>query len=170
MDTKSQAITVNVQPAIDGIPSLFDVSFKTAIEMIHIIGMSMWEATAPQPGKIGLRGGSEMENSQQARLQFLLKGIGVLNTEKIYNTLAAKTRKHNVPDSKVTRNSPAQGLPLRGGWHLDCCLNLNQKLEIVESLRHLGYSRDFVDIAVRFVAGQPIAQSDRPHGVGGYPH
>lgn len=159
MEQKMRDITVTVHPAPQGIPSTFDVDFTTAVEMLHIFGMGQWETTAPPPGKFGWRGGIVLENSQQARLQYLLVGIGRIDPEKTYSTLSAKTRSHRTLDSKITTNKPAQGLPLIGHWHLDCCLNLGQKFEIVEALRHLDYSRHFVEIAKRFVEGLPIAES-----------
>ncbi|MGC2456712.1 MAG: hypothetical protein WA435_01800 [Gallionellaceae bacterium] len=156
MKKNEHAITVTVNPPIYGVQSSFDVGFTTALEMLHIIGMGKWESTAPPPGKVGLYDGMELENSQQARLQYLLIGIGLINPEKTYSTLAVKTRNDRSMDSKITANRPTQGLPLLGHWHLDCCLNLGQKLEIVRALRYIGYSQRFIEIARRFVAGQPI--------------
>jgi hypothetical protein len=63
-------------------------------------------------------------------------------------------------DSKITTNMPAQGLSLKGRWYLDCCLNLGQKLDIVDALHVLGYSRDFIQISKRFVEGRPIAEAN----------
>lgn len=137
----------------------FEVNFMTAVEMIHIGGMSKWESTAPHPGKYGYRNGVELQNSQQARLQYLLEGVGFRNPDDTYSTLATRTRCHRTFDSKITRTKPAQGLQLPGGWHLNCCLNLGQKLEIVGTLRHLGYSRRFIDVAKRFVIGSMDAAS-----------
>jgi len=155
----SHAITVTVGSGLPGGPSSFGVSFMTALEMIHIYGMAKWESTAPAPGTVGLRSGTSLKNSQQARLQFLLENVGVPNPEQAYFTLALKTRnaKGN-GDSKVTTKRPAQGLPLLGSWYLDTCLSLPQKLEIVDALRHLDYSGRFVAIARKFVAGKPIAE------------
>ncbi len=42
-----------------------------------ILAMGRWESTASSPGKVGLHGVTERENSRQARLQHLLQGIGV---------------------------------------------------------------------------------------------
>jgi hypothetical protein len=153
------AITVAMGSDLLGGRSSFGVSFMTALEMIHIFGMVKWESTAPAPGTVGLRGGSSLENSQQARLQFLLENVGVPNPAQAYSTLALKTRNHKGNgDSKVTTKKPAQGLPLLGSWYLDACLSLPQKLEIVDALRHLDYSARFVAIARKFVAGQPISE------------
>lgn len=141
----------------------FNVTFMTALEMVHIYGMSKWESTAPQPGKHGYRGGVELENSQQARLQYLLQGVGFQNPDETYSSLAAKTRCHRTFDSKITRKRPVQGLQLPGGWHLNCCLNRGQKLEIVDTLCHLGYSRRFIDSAKRFViSGSPACAPHCP--------
>jgi hypothetical protein len=150
----AKSITVKIESA--GNMSM-DVSFTTAVEMLHVLGMSKWESTAPMPGKSGMHGDNYLENSQQARLQFLLTGIGIVDTEKTYSTLALKTRNHRTMDSKITTHKPVNGLTLVGCWYLDACLNLGQKQEITEALRELGYSRDFVDIANRFVAGEPIS-------------
>jgi hypothetical protein len=156
MKKNKHAITVTVNPPINGIQSSFDVCFMTALEMLHIIGMGKWESTAPSPGEVGPYGEIELENSQQARLRYLLGNIGVIDPEKVYSTLAVKTRNARSLDSKITANRPTQGLPLLGRWHLNCCLNLGQKLEIVNALRYIGYSQRFIEIAKRFVAGQPI--------------
>ena len=56
-------------------------------------------------------------------------------------------------DSKITTKKPKQWLALNGCWYLDCCLNLAQKLEVVDALSHLGYSKDFIKIAKCFVEG-----------------
>jgi len=161
MKNNEHKIKVTVSPPIHGIQSSFDVGFTTALEMLHIIGMGKWESTAPPPGKFGLYGEEEIENSQQARLRYLLEGIGLIDPEKTYSTLAVKARNDRSINSKITANRPAQGLPLLGRWHLDCCLNLGQKLEIVRALRYIGYSQRFIKIANRFVAGQPICVDNK---------
>ena len=158
MENTIDRIRVTVTPASADIPESFDVTLMTALEMIQIMGMDKWESTAPLPGKVGLRRNQALENSQQARLQYLLQGVGAHDTEKTYSALAVKTRNHRAMDSKITTRSPAQGLPLKGRWYLDCCLNLGQKLEIVDALRDLGYSRDFIQIAKRFVEGKKQSQ------------
>lgn len=159
MDMNQLTVKVIMDSPPEGIPSSFDVSFTTALEMILIIAMGNWESTAPPPGRMGIYRSTKLRNSQQARLQYLLKRIGTGNLEKNYSTLAVKTRNHKTMDSKVTNNKPAQGLPLNEHWYIDCCLNLSQKIEIVEKLEYLGYSRDFVEIAKRFVEGLPIAKT-----------
>jgi len=86
------AIKVSISPNAPGIPSSFDVSFTTAIEMLHILALGKWESTAPAPGRIGTCDGLPLENSQQARLHYLLDGIGAIDSEQMYSTLAVKTR------------------------------------------------------------------------------
>jgi len=156
---QADAIKVSISSNVSGIPSSFDVSFTTAIEMLHILALGKWESTAPMPGRTSIRNGLPLENSQQARLHYLLEGIGVINSEQTYSTLAVKTRaqKGNT-DSKITTRKPEHGLALNGRWYLDCCLNLGQKLKVVDALRHLGYSRDFIKIAKCFVEGRLICE------------
>lgn len=154
----THAITVTVGSDLPGGPSSFCVSFMTLLEMLHILGMGKWESEAPEPGTVGLRGGSSLENSQQARLQFVLENVGVPNPEQAYSTLALKTRSSKGNgDSKVTMKRPVQGLPLLGSWYLDICLSLPQKLEIIDALLYLDYSPRFIAIAREFVAGRPIS-------------
>ena len=156
---QADAIKVSISPNVPGIPPSFDVSFTTAIEMLHILALGKWESTAPAPGRTGMRNGLPLENSQQARLHYLLAGIGVINSEQTYSTLAVKTRNQKGDtDSKITTRKPEQGLALNGRWYLDCCLNLAQKLEVVDALNHLGYSRKFIKIAECFVEGRPISE------------
>lgn len=156
---QADAIEVSISPTVPGIPSSFDVSFSTVIEMLHILALGKWESTAPAPGRTGTRGGLPLENSQQARLHYLLEGIGAINSEQTYSTLAVKTRNQKGDtDSKITTRKPEQGLSLTGSWYLDCCLNLGQKLEVVDALKHLGYSRRFINIAKCFVEGRPISE------------
>ena len=131
------------------------------MEMLLIIGMGNWQESAPPPGKHGSKGGVWMENSQQARLQFLLQAIGTHDPDRVYRVLERRTHYTRTDTSSVTRVRPAQPLMLNDNWYLDTCLNLPQKLEVVEALKHLGYSRDFVDTAKRFVAGEPLAGSGR---------
>jgi hypothetical protein len=159
MEQSIDRIRVTITPPAANIPESFDVTLITALEMIQIMGMGKWECAAPLPGKVGQRGGLAVENSQQARLQYILQGVGVVNPEKTYAALAIKTRNYRTMDSKITTSIPAQCLPLKGRWYLDCCLNLGQKLNIVDALHVLGYSRDFIQISKRFVEGRPIAES-----------
>jgi hypothetical protein len=156
MEKKTGSIGMTIEGRIGNVPESFEVSFTTALEMLYILGMGNWEASAPPPGQHGLKGDEWLENSQQARLQYLLQGIGLSDADRVYSLLATKTRYSRTNDSSVTRVRPAQGLPLKGSWYLDCCLSLPQKLEVVETLKHLGYSRDFIETAKRFVAGKPI--------------
>ena len=156
MNVSQESVTVTMNPAVQDLPSSFEVSLNTALEMLNMIGMGLWESTGPAPGKQGILRGSRRENSQQERLAFLLKGVGAPDPEGTYSAIAVKTRNHKTMDSKITTNEPANGLPLNDRWCLDCCLNLNQKLEIVESLRHLGYSRDFIEFSKRFVRGDRV--------------
>jgi len=44
-------------------------------------------------------------------------------------------------------------------WYRDTCLSQPQKLEVVDALKHIGYSRDLVETAKLFVAGEPLARS-----------
>lgn len=143
----------------EAVPTQFEVSFKMALEMLHIIGMSKWETTAPPPGTRGFRGGVWMENSQQSRLQFLLQGIGVHDPDRTYSALQRWTHYSRTAMSSVTKIRPVQSLALNGTWYLDACLSLPQKLEVVETLKYLCYSRDFIETAKRFVAGEPLAGS-----------
>jgi len=144
----------NVTTVVAEIDSIkFDVSYMTAIEMLHILGMTKWQSTAPQVGKYGWRNGERLQNSQQARLQYLLESVGFQDPEGIYSTLAIRNRYERVSESKITKSKPHQGLPLPGGWHIDSCQNINQKLEVVETLTNLGYSRDFITFAKKFVNG-----------------
>ncbi len=159
MDTTTNMVTVTITPPPADLPGSFEVSFEVAMEMLHIIGMGKWESTAPPPGKHGSKGGVWMENSQQARLQFLLQGVGVHAPDAVYSVLERRTHYSRTSNSSITRVRPAQFLTLNDSWYLDTCLSLPQKLEVVESLKQLGYSRDFVETAKRFVAGVPFAGS-----------
>lgn len=149
-------VTIKGQSRRPDIPESFCVSFTTAMEMLHILGMGKWEETAPEPGQMGDKGGVYMENSQQARLHYLLHGIGLTDPDRIYSLLATKTQRPRTNESSVTRVRPAQGLALNNRWHLDACLSLKQKLDVVEALKYLGYSRAFLEIAKRFVEGVAI--------------
>jgi hypothetical protein len=161
MDTTTEMETVTINPPPADLPASFEVSFDVAMEMLHIIGMGMWESTAPPPGKHGSKGGVWMENSQQARLRFLLQGVGVHAPDAVYSVLERRTHYSRTGNSSITTVRPAQFLTLHDSWYLDTCLSLPQKLEVVDALKQLGYSRDFVETAKRFVAGEPLAGSGR---------
>jgi hypothetical protein len=161
--TESITVTINYTPP--DIPALFEVSLEVAIEMLHIIGMGMWEATAPPPGTHGSKGGVWMENSQQARLQFLLQAMGTHDPDRVYRVLERRTHYSRTDTSSVMKVRPNQSLLLNNNWYLDTCLSLPQKLEIVEALKYLGYSRNFVETAKRFVAGEPIAMAESGPGL-----
>jgi len=154
MEMNTGSVKVTINGAMGNIPESFDVSFTTAMEMLHILGIGRWEETAPEPGQHGLKGGVWMENSQQARLQYLLQGIGLSDPDRVYSVIATETRRPRTHESSVTRSRPVQWLALNDRWHLDACLSLPQKLQVVEALRHLGFSRRFIETAKRFVAGE----------------
>ena len=156
MENPLGSVKVTIEPAVAGIPKSFDVSFTTAMEMLHLVGMGTWEGTAPPPGQSGYKEDVWMENSQQARLQYLLIGIGKSNPDHDYGVLAERTRRQHSWESSVTRARPVQSLALNDRWYLDVCLNLPQKLQIVDALKHLGFSRAFIEAAKRFVAGEPL--------------
>ena len=159
MDTTTESITVTINYPPPDLPASFEVSFDVAMEMLLIIGMGTWQESAPPPGKHGSKGGVWMENSQQARLQFLLQAIGTHDPDRVYRALERRTHYSRTDISSVTKVRPAQSLMLNDNWYLDTCLNLSQKLEVVEALKHLRYSRDLVETAKRFVAGEPLAGS-----------
>lgn len=159
MNADTNLITSSTSESVSRVPMSFETSFQGALEMLHILGMGKWESTAPTPGRFGSKGGVWMENSQQARLQFLLQGVGVHDPDAAYSVLEQRTHYSRTDTSSITKARPAQSLTLNDSWYLDTCLSLPQKLEVVDALKHLGYSRDFIETAKRFVAGEPLAGS-----------
>jgi hypothetical protein len=139
-------------------PQSFDVNYTTAIEMMIIIAMEKWHATAPKPGQYGCKGDKWLENSQQVRLQYLLQLIGATDSDRIYGVIELKTRRSSTHESSVTSIRPAQPLTLNDHWYLDGCLNLGQKLDVVSALIHLGFSGNFLAMAKNFVAGDPLVK------------
>ncbi len=156
MEKNMGSVKVTITGPMVNIPESFDVSFTTAMEMLHILGMGKWEETAPEPGQYGLKNGVWMENSQQARLQYLLQGIGLSDPDGVYSVIAQETRRPHTYESSVTRARPVQWLALNDRWYLDGCLNLPQKLQVVEALKRLGFSRNFIETAKCFVAGESL--------------
>ena len=154
MERSTGSVKVTISGPTGDIPESFDVSFSTAMEMLHILGMGKWEETAPDPGQYGWKGDVWMENSQQARLQYLLQCIGLPDPDRIYSVLATETQRPRTYESSVTRARPSLSLTLNDRWYLDCCLNLPQKLQVVEALKHVGFSQSFIEMAKRFVAGK----------------
>lgn len=158
MSASEGTVHITLNRPLNGIES-FDTTFMDSIEMLLVFCMGKWESTAPPPGRKGIYRGVEMENSQQARLQHLLDLIGFIDADRTYSTLAVRTRRPRTGDSIITTNKPEHALPLKGRWYLDSCLDLERKLDVVDALWHVGYSREFIEGARRFVAGTPIAQA-----------
>jgi hypothetical protein len=57
------------------------------------------------------------------------------------------------------RKCPAKFLPLNDQWYLDCCLNLSQKLQVLDPLRYVDFSPRFIEMARRFVSGTPLLEN-----------
>jgi hypothetical protein len=146
-------VKVTFNPPING------TEFMGFMEMLLFLCMGRWESTAPPDRRVGVYCGVDMKNSQQARLQYLLCLVGCIDADRTYSTLAVRTRRPRTCDSIITTNKPERGLPLRGRWYLDSCLELKRKLDVVvDALWHVGYSREFIEVARRFVAGKPLVQ------------
>ncbi|MBC8637311.1 hypothetical protein IAG25_10855 [Caballeronia sp. EK] len=130
------------------------------VELLYLALLRKWVKTAPPDGKYGFRDGEKCCNSQTARLARVLNIIAAGNHDDFFNALARYTRKPRGDGSLVTRDKGAlqDPYPLINGWYVEQCLNLPQKLAIVDYLTRLGLSSPFANAAREFVAAQPFDQ------------
>lgn len=130
---------------------------KDVVEILYLGMMLRWERTGPPDGHLGELDGEPRRNSQMARLARVLKLVASGDESCVFNHLAARTQRRDGP-SYVSRERPRMNEPvdLLDGWYLEGCTSLEQKREILEALRELELSSDFVAAAFEFVAGRSV--------------
>jgi hypothetical protein len=132
------------------------------VEILYLSLMQRWALNAPPDKHQGLLDGEPARNTQTERLKYVLEKIAAgseTTTQKVYSTLARYSRRQD-GESYVSRNRSWMEQPeqLSGGWYYEGCTNLEQKLNVVSSLSHLGLSGPFVQAVAEFVANKPFEQ------------
>jgi len=127
------------------------------VECLYLSLMHRWQTTAPPDHHTGRLDGEPEENSQVARLAYVLKKIAVGQVDETFASLEKLTLKRDGSShiSKDTRRMRSP-YPLWDGWYLEGCMDLVAKLEIIRQLRQLGLSPAFVRSVESFVANDPI--------------
>lgn len=127
------------------------------VECLYLSLMHRWQTTAPPDRHMGVLDGEPAENSQIARLAYVLNKIAIGQVDETFEKLERLTVKRDCSShiSRDTRRMRAPH-PLHGDWYLEGCMSLLAKLEIVRQLRHLGLSRAFIQSVENFVANDGI--------------
>lgn len=132
--------------------------YKVVAELVLMFSLFKWQQTAPSPGQFATKGDTFMENSQQARLQYLLQRVAVLNPNHIYQTISVHARRVDGESPISTKsNWMKQPLQLNERWFLEACISLPQKKTIVAQLKWVGISSRMIACGEDFVAGETIA-------------
>ena len=144
------------------------------VEILYLTLMHRWERAAPPDKHAALLDGEDARNTQTARLRYVLEKIAAgtpATAERVYSTLARHTRR-NDGESYVSRKSGWMQQPeaLSCGWHVEACTNLDQKLNVVSALSHLGLSGAFVQAVADFVSHKSIerflpTEADEPESM-----
>lgn len=120
--------------------------------------MLRWERQAPLPGKYGILDGEKRQNSQYARLAYILSKIAAGNDEHVYNTLKRYTGRQD-GETYFSKDPSWMTTPvlLTAGWYMEGCASGNQKLAtFIPPLRQLGLSPTFLEAVSAFVEGNSI--------------
>jgi hypothetical protein len=127
------------------------------VECLYLSLMHRWQTTAPPDHHTGLLDGEPAENSQVARLAYVLNKIAVGQVDAMFARLEKLTVKRD-GTSHISRDMRrmCNPYPLWDGWYLEGCMSLEAKLDIVRQLRQLGLSPTFVRSVESFVANEPI--------------
>jgi len=116
-----------------------------------------WEQNAPPDRHWGEFDGRPACNSQQQRLAHLLQTVAVGGVDVVYRTLARYTRRRDGNSNVSTDPSwMSEPMPLWDGWYVEGCLNIGQKLDLLDNLSKIGYSPEFVECARDFVEGRSV--------------
>lgn len=132
------------------------------VEILYLSLMQRWANTAPLDRHQGILDGEPVRNTQTERLKYVMEKIAAgseATTQRVYSTLARYTRRQD-GESYISRRSSWMEQPeeLSGGWYFEGCTSLEQKLNVVSALPHLGLSRPFVQAVAEFVAHKPFEQ------------
>jgi hypothetical protein len=119
--------------------------------------MMRWQATAPPGKEYGELDGEPTQNSQIARMAFVLTKVAAGAEKQVFERLALHSRR-NDGESYISTNSKwmEDPVPLRKGWYFEGCTSLKQKQDILQGLTKTGVSSRFVACADDFVAGNRI--------------
>lgn len=132
------------------------------VEILYLSLMQRWERSAPADKHQGFLDGEPARNTQTERLKYVLEKVALgsqATTERVYSTLARYTRRQD-GESYISRKSDwmQQPEPLSGGWFFEGCTSLEQKLNVMSALSHVGLSGAFVQATAEFVSNKPIDQ------------
>lgn len=126
------------------------------IESLCLTMMQRWQLLAPPDGRSGCIGSQHASNHQVTR-QALTLALLARSDADLLSRLARLSQGRNGADYLTC--SPDRLInpyPISGGWYLEGCTNLGQKLDLLRRLREFGYSPDFVQAAQAFVANESL--------------
>ncbi len=132
------------------------------IEVLYLSLMQRWQRSAPADKHQGSLDGEVVRNTQTERLKYVLEKVSLgsaANTDRVYSTLARYTRRQD-GESYISKKSNWMQQPetLSGGWFFEGCTSLEQKLNVVSALSHVGLSGPFVQATAEFVSHNSIEQ------------
>ena len=120
---------------------------RDPVELLYLGLMQRWTSTAPADGCHGALDGNPEQNSQVARLGYVLQKIAAGQVDKYFAKLEKLTRRRD-GCSYVSKDSVRMKEPrlLWEGWYLEGCASLEQKRGIIRNLRQLGLSPSSIGI------------------------
>lgn len=129
------------------------------VEILYLSLMQRWERSAPPDKHQGLLNGEPVRNTQTERLKYVLEKVALgsqATTERVYSTLARYTRRQD-GESYISKRADWMQQPeaLSGGWYFEGCTSLEQKLNVVSALSHVGLSGPFVQATAEFLSNKP---------------
>ena len=121
------------------------------VEILYLSPMQRWAKSAPPDKHQGTLDGEVARNTQTERLTYVLEKVALgapTTTQRVYSTLARYTRRQD-GESYVSKKSSwmQQPVALSGEWFFEGCTSLEQKLNVVAALSHVGLSGPFVQAA-----------------------
>jgi len=130
---------------------------RSAVEVLYLSLMKRWHNTAPADRRYGSLDGKREQNSQEARLAYVLQKIGAGQVDRAFSTLSRLIERRDggsyISKDGARMESPR---PLWNGWFLEGCASMEQKRGIIRELKHLGLSPPFIEAVDDFVAGKDI--------------
>ena len=130
------------------------------VEILYLSLMLRWESSAPPDKHQARLDGEIARNTQTERLKYVLEKVALgrpATTERVYSTLSRHLRRQD-GESYISQKSAWMQQPevLSGGWFFEGCTSLEQKLNVVSALSHVGLSGPFVQATAEFVSHKPI--------------
>ncbi len=122
------------------------------------LSLIMWERTAPPDKKMAILKGHRQQNTQTARMGFVLQIIAEGNADATFRKLSRFMQRAD-GESYISQNRSWMKEPykLAPCWYLEGCMSLHDKQERLRNLTNVGCSEKFISYVQDFVAGKSVS-------------